>query len=221
MMNPLEVFIKSSLEVSPSLIEYEIGSEVEIILYHYLKSISNKYENIFIVSFFDAHQAFFDYLKRVLNLEKINNFILIPVYSKKEDEERIDGSSPVVLGALGKRISKEEGKSVAIMLGLDFYSIIFGENNFAQFYPRVTKLKAFKEDLDIVVVLNTKLFSEKILQVVDSLSFTIAKLGIEEDINEFVRYMLLLRTVFVDYNLKKWYYRIERGKLVFYKRKTD
>ncbi len=213
-MNPLKAFATSSLEISPSLMAYEVGSEIELVLYNYLKFVADEYVDIFIVSFFDAHKAFFSYLKRVLGDESsiLNKCELIPVYSKKESE-RIEGSTPVVLGSISKRIGKASKKTLAVLLGLDFYSVVFGENSFAQFYPRIVNLG---HEVDVTIVLNTKLFSERVLQVIDSFSFNIAKLGIEERDGKLERYILLLRTVFLEYNLQKWYYKIDKGEIVFY-----
>ena len=215
-MNPLEIFARSSTEVTPSLIEYEVGTEVEMILYNFLKLVSNEYSNISIISFFDAHIPFFEYIRRVVDedeiIEKCN---LLPVYSKKEMGS-FDGAAPSVVALLGRNIQNIEGKSLVVILGLDYYTAIFGEEHLVQMYPRITNLKVYKDDLDTISILNTKILSDKTIQIINNFSFNVVQLGIEKKDSSFERYILLVKTIFVEYNLKKWFYRIERGKLIFY-----
>ncbi len=215
-MNPLEIFAKSSLEVTPSLIEYEVGTEVEMILYNYLKLVSENYTNVFVISFFDAHIPFFEYIKRVVGddgvIDKCN---LLPVYSKKEIGT-LDGAAPSIVALLGRSIQNRKGRSLVVILGLDYYTAIFGEEHLVQMYPRITNLKVYKEDLSTVSILNTKILSDKTIQIINNFSFNVARLGIERKEETFERYLLLVKTIFVEYNLRKWHYRIENGKLVFY-----
>ena len=215
-MNPLEIFAKSSMEVTPSLIEYEVGTEVEMVLYDFLKLVSDKYSNVSVISFFDAHIPFFEYIKRVVKEDEIvEEWNLLPVYSKKEMES-FDGAAPSVVALLGRNIQNLEGKSLVVILGLDYYTAIFGEEHLVQMYPRVTNLKVYKDDLDTISILNTKILSDKTIQIINNFSFNVIQLGIERRNGSFERYMLLVKTIFVEYNLRKWFYKVERGKLIFY-----
>lgn len=215
-MNPLEALAKSSTKITPSLLEYEVGTDVEVFLYQYLDLVKDEYENIIIISFFDAHRALFDYLKRVFSEygDALKRSILIPVYSKVENE-RIEGAPPVIIGEIGRKLRSYSKKSLVLIIGLDFYSIMFGEESLAQLYPRMANLRNYNQNLDVLITLNTKLFSDRTVQIINGFSLNIVRLGVEGE-KEPKRYILIVRSVFLEFNLNKWYYKINEGKIQFY-----
>ncbi len=210
-MNPIEIFAKSCHELSPSLIEYEVGSEVEFFLFKFLNIVNKLYTSFFVISFFDAFKAFSKYTTRVFGKPNVlDKCQTIPIFSKESDSLR--GSIPIVLAEIKKNFEKLSN-SLVIVLGLDFYSVIFGEEELTKLYPRLINLTYSSNTL---IVLNTKLLSNRAIQIVDGFSATIAKLGVEEKEGKLMRYLVLLRTPFPEYNLRKWYFSIERGEILFH-----
>ncbi|RLI75639.1 hypothetical protein DRP04_13310 [Archaeoglobales archaeon] len=217
-MNPIEIFTKSSIEVSPSLIQFEIGCEIELFLYQCLKMVRKEYEHIFIISFFDAYNVYLNYLTRVFGdevLSVIPRSNVISIFSKLEGG--LEGSMPVIVGYIGKKLQKLEGRTLTVILGLDFYSVTFGEENLARLYPNIVNFKSYREDIDTLIAMNTEVFSERTIGIINNFSLNLAKLGLEERNGNIDRYIIIIRSIFPEYNLHKWYYKVESGKLTFYK----
>jgi len=220
-MNPLDIFVNSSLRLTPSLIEYEVGSEVEIIVYNYLKRVKDHYNDVYIVSFLDAHISFINYLKRVIGEDKTNDVLkdckIIPVLSKRDKIKGGDtNSAPIIAGKLGDFFRKAEGKILSVVMGLDFYSILFSEKSLVGLYPRIATLTNYNKNLDVTIILNIKIFPDYINQIVDSFSHNIARLGVEKNEKDVRRYFMIVRSIFLEYNLRKWYYEIIGEEIRFY-----
>ncbi len=211
-MNPLQIFAESSKKLTPSLIEYEVGTEVEMIVYRYLKEVEGYYDDILIVSFIDAHVTFLEYLRRVLRRDVLKDVEVLSLLSKKfKDSE----SAPLIAGRLGNIIGERKGKILAVFLGLDFYSIVFSEKALLELFPRIVNLTRYNENLSIVSVFNGAIFSSSVNQMLYTFSLNVIKLSIERIDGDFKRVLTIIRSAFPEYNLKKWYYEIESDEINF------
>ncbi len=220
--DPLDVFADSSMKITPSLLEYEVGSEIELFVYNYLKRVSNHYDRILFLSFFDAYDSFLKFLIRSIGREKVEEVLkrseLVSIYPRSETYFSMSIKNldyPTVLGKLRMFFDDLDGRTVVITLGLDFYSIFLSEKSFVSLFPRIATLPSSYRDLNLVIVLNVKIFSEHVKEIIDSFSFNIARLGIESVNNKLLRYFILIRTVHLNYNLFKWYYDVIGDRIVF------
>ncbi len=208
-MDPLKIFVESSAKLTPSAVEYEVGSEVEIFIYNYLRAVKD-YDSIVLISFMDAHRMFFEYLNRVIG-DKLEDLEVVTVLSKKGNVE----SAPLIAGRLGNIFKSKSGKILALILGLDFYAIVFSEKSFLDLYPRIANLTRYNENLNLVTVFNGAIFSQTVSQMIYTFSLNIVKLGIEKFNNELRRYITIIRSAFPEYNLKKWYYEVVLDKIIW------
>jgi len=204
-MNPLQIFVESSKKLTPSLIEYEVGTEVEMIVYRYLEDVRSYYDDVLMVSFIDAHVAFLEYLKRVLRRDVLRDVEVISLLSKKfKDSE----SAPLIAGRLGSIIEGKRGKILAVFLGLDFYSIVFSEKSLLELFPRIVNLTRYNRNLNIVSVFNGAIFSSSLSQMLYTFSLNVMKLSIERTDGDFKRVLTIIRSAFPEYNLRRWHYDV-------------
>ncbi|RLI83950.1 MAG: hypothetical protein DRP01_08705 [Archaeoglobales archaeon] len=204
-MNPLQIFVESSKKLTPSLIEYEVGTEVEMIVYRYLEDVRSYYDDVLMVSFVDAHVAFLEYLKRVLRRDVLRDVEVISLLSKKfKDSE----SAPLIAGRLGSIIEGKRGKILAVFLGLDFYSIVFSEKSLLELFPRIVNLTRYNRNLNIVSVFNGAIFSSSVSQMLYTFSLNVMKLSIERTDGDFKRVLTIIRSAFPEYNLRRWHYDV-------------
>lgn len=204
-MNPLQIFVESSKKLTPSLIEYEVGTEVEMIVYRYLEDVRSYYDDVLMVSFVDAHVAFLEYLKRVLRRDVLRDVEVISLLSKKfKDSE----SAPLIAGRLGSIIEGKSGKILAVFLGLDFYSIVFSEKSLLELFPRIVNLTRYNRNLNIVSVFNGAIFSSSVSQMLYTFSLNVMKLSIERTDGDFKRVLTIIRSAFPEYNLRRWHYDV-------------
>ena len=220
--DPLDVFAKSSLKITPSLIEYEVGSEIELFVYNYLRRVFDNYDRIVFLSFFDAYSSFVKFLIRSIGKEKVDKILknceLISIYPKGETDYTMSIKNldyPTIIGKLRLFLDEISGRTIILALGLDFYSIFLSEKSFISLFPRIAKLPSNYKDLSLTVVLNVKIFSDKVKEIINSFSFNIARLGIENVNNRLLRYFILIRTIYLNYNLFKWYYDVIGDRIIF------
>ena len=214
-MNPLQIFIESLKRLSPSLVEYEVGSEVEMFVYKYLQKVKPEFDRVVLVSFMDAHLTFIDYVERVLrDTEFLENIDVVQILSKKTKDP--GGSAPLVAGRLSKTLSDSTKKTLAVVLGLDFYAIVFSEKSLLDLFPRIVNLMRYNNNLKIVSVFNGAIFSPKVNQMMYTFSLNIIRLNVERVDTKLRRCATIIRSIFPEYNLKKWYYDIVGNEIVWY-----
>ncbi len=224
-VNPLEILKESSKRISPTLIEYEIGSEIEIILYTLIKKLRQEYQNFIIISFHDAYLVLRRYLENVFSKTEVNTAFdgahLISVNPILETEENqpqdIIKSThhDIIVGRILEATSKINGESLFIILGLDFFGIRIGKEELIDLFPALVSTIGRKKNNNVIMTLNVKVFPQSLVEIVNSFAFNVAHVGIELQDREIRRYITLIRTVFLEYNLKKWYYTLLGKKLVF------
>ncbi|NJE13202.1 hypothetical protein [Thermococcus sp. LS2] len=223
--NPLEILEESSKRISPTLIEYEIGSEVEIILYHLIAKLRPEYQNFVVISFHDAYLALKRYLENTLSHEEIHktfsNIHLISVNPVLEIEENSPDDiiksthHDIIVGRILEIISKIQGETLFLVLGLDFYGIRVGKEELIDIFPALVSAIGRKKNNNVIMTLNVKVFPQGVVEIVNSFAFNVAHLGIEVHNRDLKRYITLIRTIFLEYNLKKWYYKLFGKELIF------
>ena len=224
-IDPLEILEVSSKRISPTLIEYEIGSEVEIILYHLMAKLRPEYQNFIVISFHDAYLSLRRYLENIMSPEEINEIFgsmylisVNPILEIGEDSPNYVIKSThhdIIVGKVLKIIPKMQEKTLFLVLGLDFYGIQVGKEELINIFPALVSAIGRKRSNNVIMTLNVKIFPKVIIEIVNSFAFNVAQVGIEVHDREIRRYMVLIRTVFLEYNLKKWYYTLFGKKLVF------
>ncbi|NJE08595.1 hypothetical protein E3E31_08690 [Thermococcus sp. M39] len=223
--NPLEILEESSKRISPTLVEYEIGSEVEIILYHLIAKLRPEYQNFVVISFHDAYLALKRYLENILSHEEIHktfsNIHLISVNPVLEIEENSPDDiiksthHDIIVGRILEIISKIQGETLFLVLGLDFYGIRVGKEELIDIFPALVSAIGRKKNNNVIMTLNVKVFPQGVVEIVNSFAFNVAHLGIEVHNRDLKRYITLIRTIFLEYNLKKWYYKLFGKELIF------
>ncbi|AHF80705.1 hypothetical protein [Thermococcus paralvinellae] len=223
--NPLEILKESSKRISPTLIEYEIGSEVEIVLYHLIAKLRPEYQDFIVVSFHDAYLALRKYLENTLSHEEINkifnNIHLVSVNPVLETSESKPNDviksthHDIIVGRILEIASRIQGRALFLILGLDFYGIRIGKEELIDLFPALVSAIGRKRDSNLIMTLNVKVFPQSVVEIVNSFAFNVAHLGIEIHDKDLKRYITLIRTIFLEYNLKKWYYRLFGKELIF------
>jgi len=224
-INPLEILEESSKRISPTLIEYEIGSEVEIVLYTLIGKLRQEYQNFIIISFHDAYLVLRRYLENIFSIDEINAVFngahLISVNPILETEENNPQNiiksthHDIIVGRILETTSRIKEESLFIVLGLDFFGIRIGEEELIDLFPALVSTIGRKKSNNVIMTLNVKVFPQSLVEIVNSFAFNVAHLGIELHDKDIKRYITLIRTVFLEYNLKTWYYTLLGKKLVF------
>ncbi|WP_087036552.1 hypothetical protein [Thermococcus litoralis] len=219
-MDPLELMTAASEKITPTLLNYEIGSDIESVLYHLIKRLRGEYEEFVIISFQDAYVSILKYLKSVYKdasevfkdtyLISVNPFLeeeLNPnLLIKTKDAEIIVGRTRSNLGT--------KSNTLFLVLGLDLYGVKYPDE-LVVILPALIRVLS-KGDNNVLVTFDVKIFSEDILEIVNSFSLNLFKFGIEVKENEIKRKFTVIRSAFVEYNLRSWYYTITPNRIVFF-----
>ena len=122
----------------------------------------------------------------------------------------------LIAGRLGKTLSDMTGKILAVVLGLDFYAIVFSEKALLELFPRIANLTRYNDRLSIVSVFNGAIFSPSVNQMIYTFSLNIIKLSVERMNNKLKRCATIVRSAFPEYNLRKWYYEFVGNDIVWF-----
>lgn len=219
-MNPLELITLSSKRITPTVLNYQIGSDIESVLYHLIKRLRGEYEEFVIISFQDAYTSISKYLKSIYRdapevfkdtyLVSVNPFLEeelnpdLPV--KTKDAEIITGRIRVALGT--------KSNTLFLVLGLDLYGVKYPEE-LVVIIPALIRLLSKGENNNLLIPFNIKIFPENIVEIVNSFALNLFKFGVEVKRGEIKRKLTIIRSPFVEYNLRSWYYMIAPSKIVF------
>jgi len=223
--SPIDILINATKKISPTLIYYEIGSNFELFTYDLIEKSFSHFENVIVISFYDAFNLIYQYWKLNINNEKLNKIIekikVISVNSIVENELLnsyvVSLTTPTtLLNEIARLADEANGKKTLILiLGMDIYTIYQNEETFAKLYSLLIIPTSKYENMKIISAINPKIFSQKTTELISSYSFNVAYLGIEALKKEFARYLKFLRIAFLEYTLKKWIYQIIGVNLVF------
>ena len=231
-MSPIDILIKATKKTSPSLLKYEVGSLLELFLFYLLKRAKVDFEKIVVLSFNDAFYTIFKFWKGIFNgsslketlsslkVVSINHLIEHTMLEDIKDHEFFSFESPTALiRHLDKLFQKfiDVDKLLVIVFGLDFYAIKEGENVVTKLFPLLIIPISKNDTTQILITMNLKAFSEKVLHIINSYSINVAHLGVEIVNNIFERFFIFQRSIFPEYTLKKWHYNIIGGKKLFFK----
>lgn len=219
-MDPLELMTAASKRVTPTLLNYEIGSDIESVLYHLIKRLRGEYEELVVISFQDAYVSVLKYLKSVYKdasevfkdtyLISVNPFLeeeLNPnLLIKTKDAEIIVGRTRSNLGT--------KSNTLFLVLGLDLYGVKYPDE-LVVIIPALIRVLSKGKNNNILITFNVKIFPENIVEIVNSFSLNLFKFGIEVKENEIKRKLTVIRSAFVEYNLRSWYYTITPNRIVF------
>ncbi|ASJ16491.1 hypothetical protein A3L04_05080 [Thermococcus chitonophagus] len=220
MRDPLSIIAEAAKRLSPTLITHEIGSDVEIILYNLAKKIRASYENFVVISFNDAYAAVMRYLRSIFNdadqvfgadrLISINPFLeedLMP-------EIIVETSDPeIIAGRIGEAI-KGLDNSLFFVLGLDLYGVRH-KGELPLMIPGITKVLSRAPGNSVVMTFNTKMFPESILEIVNSFALNVVRLEVKVVGVSIKRILTIIRSPFMEYNLKSWRYEVTRNAVIF------
>lgn len=223
-MEPLEIIAEASGRISPTFLNYQIGSEIEVILYHLLKKLGSTYRELFIISFQDAYHFVLSYVSSIYpgagevlrphHLISINPFLeeaLNPeTIIKAKDAE-------IIAGRIHNRLSSMErppGRRLFLILGLDLYGIRYPEE-LTQIVPLLSRTLTRDRDANVIVVFNMKAFPEHVVEVIDSFALNVFRFSVEVKRREIRRKFTVVRSPFLEYNLRSWYYTVRDDGLVF------
>lgn len=226
MDDPLGIVTRSIERISPTLIHFELGSDVEVILMKLLYKLRHSYDDFLIISFYDGYAVFRKYVENVfeesyvstvfdgMKLVSIDSFLEEPF----EPMETIKASQPdIIAGRILEITANLPKRTLVLVLGLDFYGVREGEENLVQLFPRLMTVLNRRENFRTIATFNTGIFSPRVVTTLGSFVFNIVKVGLEVKGQEIRRYIQLIRTPFLEYNLEKWYYTMI-GKIVTFKK---
>ncbi|MGQ4833873.1 MAG: hypothetical protein ACP6IS_08245 [Candidatus Asgardarchaeia archaeon] len=226
--DPMEILLRSTKIISPTLIQYDIGSLFEGILFNCLKKAKSQFDKIILVSFYDSYHILYHYWGSIFSIDEANKLMkgveIITVYGKYPIEPKagvriLDVEMTRLAPTIIDIINKNKGKSfLMVITGLDLYAIDRGEETFRKTYPLLMILsKQFKE-VNIIVALNKNLISPKTLEFVGNYSFNIADLKVNASNEKISYYMLFKRIAMLEYNLKSWEYIVTERSIDFKER---
>ncbi|WP_175059018.1 hypothetical protein [Thermococcus sp. 2319x1] len=225
-MDPLELITEASKRVAPTLLNHEIGSDIESVLYHLIKRLRRDYKELVIISFQDAYASVLKYLKSVYKdasevfgdayLISVNPFLeeeLNPnLLIKTKDAEIIIGRIKAALGT--------KSNTLFLVLGLDLYGVKYPEELIIVI-PALIRVLSKGESNNVLVTFNVKIFPENVVEIVNSFSLNLFKFGIEVKENEIKRKLTVIKSAFVEYTLRSWYYTITPNRIVFLPATTE
>ncbi|HIH73125.1 MAG: Uncharacterized protein XD43_1167 [Thermococcales archaeon 44_46] len=219
-MDPLELMTAASKRISPTFLNHEIGSDIEIVLYHLIKRLREDYEDFLIVSFQDAYASILKYLKSVYEDadEVFERVKIISVNPFIEEELNPDLSiktkdAEIIIGRISGYL-KTKNNTLTLVLGLDLYGVKYPDE-LVVILPALIRVLS-KGDNNVLVTFDVKIFSEDILEIVNSFALNLFKFGIEVKENEIKRKFTVIRSPFLEYNLRSWYYTVTPTKIVFF-----
>lgn len=229
MSEPLGILARAVERISPTLVQFELGSDVEVILMKLLYKLRPNYEDFLIISFYDGYAAFRKYVENIFEEEYIKRVFdgvkLVSVNSFLEEEfhpiESLKTSQPEIIAGRILGITTDlPQRTLVLVLGLDFYGVREGEENLIQLFPRLMTILNKRGGFRTIVTFNTGIFSPLVVNILGSFVFNVVKVGLEVDGKEIRRYIQFIRTPFLEYNLEKWYYTLI-GKIVTFRKEGE
>ncbi|WP_054839774.1 hypothetical protein [Thermococcus sp. JCM 11816] len=71
MSEPLGILAQAVERISPTLIQFELGSDVEVILMKLLYKLRPNYDDFLVISFYDGYAAFRKYVENIFEEEYV------------------------------------------------------------------------------------------------------------------------------------------------------
>ncbi|NJF24234.1 hypothetical protein [Thermococcus sp. Bubb.Bath] len=229
MSEPLGILARAVERISPTLIQFEIGSDVEVILMKLLSKLRPNYEGFLVISFYDGYEAFRKYVENVFERDYVDKVFegvkLVSVNSFLEEGlqplENLKTTQPdIIAGRILGITANLPKRTLVLILGLDFYGVREGEENLVQLFPRLMTVLNKREGFRTLVTFNMGIFSPGVVNTLGSFVFNVVKVGLEVNGTEIRRYLQFIRTPFLEYNLEKWYYTM-MAKIVTFRRKEE
>ncbi|WP_297497042.1 hypothetical protein [Thermococcus sp.] len=222
--DPISLMMDASLRMSPTFLNYQIGSEIELILYHLLKRLKGLYDEVFVISFHDAYHFFVSYVSSVYPdgrevfrpsyLISVNPFleeVMNPtMVIKVKDPEIIMGRIQSKLLSLNPDNGK---KKLFLVLGLDLYGIRY-RDELIQMIPMISRMLA-RERSNVLMAFNVRAFPETVSEIIDSFALNIFRFAVEVKKKAIRRKLTVIRSPFIEYNLRSWYYTITKEGITF------
>jgi len=219
-MDPIELMAAASKRVAPTFLNHEIGSDIESVLYHLTKRLRGEYEELVVISFQDTYSSVLKYLKSIYKdasevfkgtyLVSVNPFLeeeLNPdIIVKTKDAEIIAGRAKAAVGA--KR------NTLFLVLGLDLFGVKY-RDELHLMIPAIVRILTKGENNNVIILFNTKIFPESTTEMVNSFALNLFKFGVEAQGSDIKRKLTIIRTPFVQYTLKSWYYTVTPKRIVF------
>ncbi|AFK22971.1 hypothetical protein [Pyrococcus sp. ST04] len=220
MEDPLKIIAEAARRLSPTLITHEIGSDIEVILYNLAKMLRSDYEKFVVISFNDAYAAVMRYLKSIFKdaEEVFGADKLISINPFLEEDLRpsliIETSDPeLIVGRIGEAV-KGLKNSIFFVLGLDIYGVRH-KSELTLMIPGITKVLSRAPGNSVIITFDTKMFPESILEIVNSFALNVIRLEVRVSGVSIQRVLTIIRSPFMDYNLKSWRYEITKNSVVF------
>jgi len=219
-MNPLELITTTSEQITPTLLNYEIGSDIESVLYHLIKKLKGEYEEFVIISFQDAYVSISKYLDSIYKdtSEVFKDSYLISINPFLEERLNPDfvtktKDAEIIVGRISRNLGIKSN-TLFLVLGLDLYGVKYPDELIA-IIPAIVRVLSTGKNNNILFMFNVKIFSENIVEVMNSFALNVFKFGIEVKGNEIKRKLTVIRSPLVEYNLRSWYYTIAPSKIIF------
>ncbi|WP_054841661.1 hypothetical protein [Thermococcus peptonophilus] len=168
MSEPLGILAQAVERISPTLIEFELGSDVEVILMKLLYKLRPNYNDFLIISFYDGYAAFRKYVENIFEEEYVRRVFesakLLSINSFLEEDfnplEDLKTSQPDIIAGRALRITEAlPQRTLVLVLGLDLYGVRDGEKNLIQLFPRLMTVLNRREGFRTIVTFNTGIFS--------------------------------------------------------------
>lgn len=212
-MNPLDIIIESSKVVTPTIFNHEIGSEFESVLYHVVKRLKSEYKGFIVISFTDAYASILKYLESIYKdaRDVFKDAKVFSVLSYFEDvlgqEVLIKTKDPeIIIGKIKSNLGVKDN-TLFLVLGLDIFGVKYPKE-LITVLPALIRILGRGEKNNILITFNFKAFPENVTEIVNSFALNLFNFGIEVGKNEIKRKLTVIRSIFLEYNLKSWYYTV-------------
>lgn len=215
---------------SPTMMEYEVGTSTEIILFNILERLINeKVEKIIVISMYDVFHIIYQHITSLIPEERVNiilkNTLLVSVNPISEIILKPRVISFLSPEALSKRITAEiirhvgkEKRAITLLVGSEIYALKEGLQQFISFYQFMVSSSFLHKNLSSLILIDFKTLSENLLEILRLYSANVVRFAVENNVSfkDIKRYLLIFKSMFLEYELKKWYYEIKNDKLEFF-----
>ncbi|WP_456321624.1 hypothetical protein [Palaeococcus sp. (in: euryarchaeotes)] len=219
-MNPLELMVAASKRITPMLLNHAIGSDIESVIYYLIKRLRGEYEEFVIISFQDAYVSISKYLKSIYKNapEAFKGVYLISINPFLEEELNPDlliqtKDAEIIIGRIGTALGAKSN-TLFLVLGLDLYGVRYPKE-LPVMIPAIIRTLSKGENNNVLIPFDVKIFSESIVEMVNSFALNVFKFGIEIKGNEIKRKLIIIRSPFVEYAMKSWYYTVTPNEIKF------
>ncbi|ASJ00228.1 hypothetical protein [Thermococcus gorgonarius] len=219
-MDPLDIMAMSTRQLSPTLISHEIGSDVELIIYHLIKRLQPDYEKVVVISFNDAYYSVVKYLRTVYPDAEVTlkNVALVSINPLLEESMNPDmvlsTNDPEIIGGRMRVTFSGMSNVLYVVLGLDIYGVRHTKD-LPLMIPAITKTLSLGGNNGILMTFNVRLFPENIVELVNSFSLSVFRLSVKVEGESLKRVLTVVRSPFLEYNLKSWSYMVTKDGLIF------